>query len=167
MPTAVMTLSMLKTMSMRTIWVMTGAEGRALAGGFLDAPGVLDLVADLPRGLADEEEAPGEEDEVLARDAEADGCVSGGLELLGRGVGLGDERDLEERGREAHEPGDGEEEGDAGDHREEQADAAGGFTLRFGKGVGEDGDEDDVVDAEDDLEAGERDEGDEACHGKE
>jgi len=70
--------------------------------------------------------------------------------------------DREEGGREPHDPGDGEQQADAGQHGHGQADLARLGLQGLGQVVGDDDDEDDVVDAKDDLEAGQGQEGDDA-----
>jgi hypothetical protein len=64
-----------------------------------------------------------------------------------------------ERRRQPHHPRDGQQQAKPGDHRQRQAQAAGPLTLLFAELTGEDRDEDDVVDAEDDLEHRQRQKG--------
>ncbi len=59
-----------------------------------------------------------------------------------------------------YDPGDGAEQGQAHDKRETDSDAPGANAVFRRQLIGEDGDEDEVVDAEDDLHYNECDEGD-------
>jgi hypothetical protein len=96
----------------------------------------LEVLVDLPRALAQQEHASDEQDQVAPRD------------LL--------PRDAEQGCRQARKRGQREEEADAHEHRAQQADQAGPLLLRGRQLSGEDRDEDDVVDAEDDLERRQR-----------
>ena len=128
-------------------------------GGGIDALGFLvrfELVVDFGGGFPDEEEAAGEEDEVLPGDAEDAVMGGGGGHHVPEG---GVDGDFEEGALEAHDPADGGQEEEAHEHGEAEADEAGLGALGGGEAVDEDGDEDDVVDAEDDLEEGEGEEG--------
>src|SRR5262249_19841918 len=102
----------------------------------------LQLVVDLPRGLEDEEETAREQDEVASGHAAP--------------------QDLEEGTGEAHDPRDREQQADAHADGEDEAEPAREALLPGGEAADQDGDEDDVVDAEDDLHRRERDQGDEA-----
>ena len=110
-----------------------------------------ELLVDFDGGFPEEEEAAADEDEVASREAVVEG--------------------VEERLCEAHDPGEGEEEQDAHAHGAGEAEGAGAWLLVAGQLADQDGDEDDVVDAEDDFEKGEcgkRDEpvgGEEGVHG--
>ncbi len=86
-----------------------------------------------------QEQAAEEQDQIAARDIVPDNG--------------------EPRRRQPDDPGEREQQHDARDHRAQQAEAACARLLRDGQLPGEDGDEDDVVDAEDDLEERQRPEG--------
>ncbi len=135
MPTAVMTESRLKMMSSSMIWMIVPQKELARPG-FADVVVALHAAVDLPGGLGDEEEAAHDEDDVAAAELEAG--------------------DLEERLREADDPVDAQQQQDAHAHRGQDADAPGPVALVVRQLVGQDGDEDDVVDAEDDLERRQR-----------
>jgi hypothetical protein len=100
----------------------------------------LQLRVDLVGGLAEQEEAAAEEDQVAP-----------GEPLAG---------DREERRRQAHHPRDREQQADAHDQREPEPQPPGERLLLARELVGEDRQEDDVVDPEDDLHRGEREEAD-------
>src|SRR5439155_944247 len=104
------------------------------------------LVVDLPRGLAHEEEADDDQDEVAPGERVAE--------------------DGEQRPREAHQPRDREEQPDPNAEREGQPDPTRDSLLARGQTAREDRDEHDVVDAEDDLEGGQRRERDQAVGGQ-
>jgi hypothetical protein len=95
----------------------------------------IEAAVDLVRALGQQEEAAEDQHQVSARDLLAD--------------------DGEERGREADDPAQREEQGDAHEHRHHEPEAAGLGLVLFRQLAGQDGDEDDVVDAEDDLQRGE------------
>jgi hypothetical protein len=125
----------------------------------LGAIGAFELVVDFADGLDDEEEAADEEDEVLAGEGEFTGfgrvgAVWGGFALT-EGPWDGEERFLH-----AEDETEQEEEDDSGDDGEDEAFAAGFIALVGWEFAGEDGDEDDVVDAEDDFEEDEGEETD-------
>lgn len=129
------------------------SHGSGSGGGaaLLGAVRAFELVVDFADGLDDEEEASDEEDEVLAGEGEFTGmvvvrAVRGGFALTERPW------DGEERFLHAEDEAEQEEEDDSWDDGEDEALAAGFFTLGGGEFAGEDGDEDDVVDAEDDFE---------------
>ena len=92
----------------------------------------LELVMDLGDRLVDQEQSAEDEDDVLPREPE----VADGEDLLGQG----DEPSGEEDQDHAHR------------HREREPEVPGLRLLLLGELGGEDRDEDDVVDAEDDLE---------------
>ena len=92
----------------------------------------LQLVVDLPRALGHQEEAARDQDEVAPRD-------------------LVPHQDEERRG-EPHDPGEAQQQQDAREHRQREPDGAGLRLLVLRQLPREDGDEDDVVDAEDELE---------------
>ena len=96
----------------------------------------LELVVNLAGALPQKEQAPQEEDEIAA----------------GEGVA---ER-AEQRPREPHDAGEGEQQEDARHHGEREAHGTGARLLAGGQLTGQDRDENDVVDAEDDLEHRER-----------
>ena len=73
----------------------------------------------------------------------------------------------EERLRQADDPGDRQQQQDPHPHRQPQADVPGLIALVRGEALDEDRDEDDVVDAEDDLEHGQRQQGDPGLGGGE
>src|SRR5262249_47515156 len=109
------------------------------------APGLLTLFAfkaamDFVGALADQEQTPDDQHEVTPRNLRAN--------------------DGEERRREPDDPAEREEQQDAGDHGEREAGLAGLFALIRRQLAGEDRDEDDVVDAENDLEHRKRDKAD-------
>ncbi len=89
---------------------------------------------DLQHALADEEQAPQQQDEIAARD---------GLAQHGK-----------ERSRETHDPGQREQQQDAGTHGEGQTQNAGALALRLGQTADQNGDKDDVIDAQHDFEQG-------------
>ena len=68
--------------------------------------------------------------------------------------------DLEERRGEADDPAQDEQQADAHPHRRDDADPADEVALTLGQLARDDRDEDDVVDAQDDLEGGQRQQGD-------
>jgi len=129
---------------MMAIWARTlPKEARPPLGGLMLRVAALDDVVDLHGSLGDEEQAAAEEHQVLSGDLQPE--------------------DGEQRCDELHHPGDPEEEQNPEAHGEEQPDLPGlllfrGFDLR-----GEDRQEDDVVDAENDLERGQREERGEAA----
>ncbi len=147
MPTAVITESREKTISRTRSWINTDRNTcrpptRRL-GGVLG----LELVVDLPRGLPDQEEAPAQEDEIAS----------------GEGVPA----DREEGAGQPHQPGNREEEPDADQEGQPDSEPPGQRLLGAGQAGGEDGDEDDVVDAEDDLHRRQRRESDQGVPGEE
>ncbi len=103
MPTAVITESSEKTMSSSMIWTRI-APKLAAAGRALAVLAALELVVDLPGRLGHQEESAEQQDQVAA------------------GEGVLEQR--EERPRQAHHPGDREQQRDAHAHREQQAEAA-------------------------------------------
>jgi hypothetical protein len=100
---------------------------------------VVQLVMDLHGGLADQEEASEQQDEIAPRDVVP--------------------QHREERPRELHDPGDAEQQQDARDERPRQPQRAGLGLLLGRQLTGENGDENDVVDAEHDLEHRQREQG--------
>src|SRR5438046_3406859 len=92
------------------------------------------------RSLPQKEEAAGDQDEVTAGNFLAE--------------------DREERLDQPADPGEQEEEPDAHEHGEEQSDPSRELPARLGHLVHENGNEDDVVDAEHELERREREKGD-------
>ena len=141
MPTAVSTESSENTMSSRTIWTSTLAHRgrrrirRDVVGGF-----ALERLADLGRGLPEQEDAAADEDEVAPRELVA--------------------VEREHGRRQADDPRDGQQQRDAHAHREAESDVPGPVAVVGRQALDEDRDEDDVVDAEHDLEHREGDEGD-------
>src|SRR5690606_20249508 len=95
---------------------------------------------DLVGGLSDEEEAAKDQDEAPPADLDA--------------------RHLEERPREPHDPGNAEEQRQPGDERASEPEPAGAGSLLRRQPPGQDRNEDDVVDAENDLERRQRQEAD-------
>ncbi len=93
-------------------------------------------VVDLVSALGDEEESAEDEHEIAPRDLLA--------------------KDGEERRRELHDPAEREQQQDPHQHRQHQTDLAGPLLLGLGELSRQDGEEDDVVDAQDDLEDRER-----------
>ena len=100
----------------------------------------LERLVDLGRGLPEQEQTAADEDHVPPRER-VTGDGEGGL-------------------RQADDPGDRQQQGDAHAHGQEQADLASPVALTGRQPGDQDRDEDDVVDAEDDLEHGQREEGD-------
>jgi hypothetical protein len=100
----------------------------------------LEVVMDLDGGLAQQEQAADDQHEVA------------------RGDGVAAHR--EQLGGQVREPGKRGQQQDAGRHGCGQPQRAGAGALRLGKPAGEDRDEDDVVDAQDDFQAGEGQQGD-------
>src|SRR6185369_12797951 len=94
------------------------------------------LVVDLPRGLRHQEGSATEQDQVLPRE---------GLPEQG-----------EQRCRQAHHPGDGQEQCETGEQGQAEAGGPGRLPLRRGELPHQDRDEDDVVDPQHDLHQGER-----------
>ncbi len=128
-------------MSSSTIWNEHAAEGRATAagpavGGFL----ALERFVDLGRGLVQQEDAAADEDHVAPREVAP--------ERVNNGCG------------EADDPGDRQQQQDPHPHRQAEADQPSLIAPFRGQSLDEDRDEDDVVDAEDDLEQGQREKGD-------
>ncbi len=89
---------------------------------------------DLVGTLADEEQAPQQQDQIAA----GDGFTQHGEERIG----------------EAHHPGQREQQQDPGTHGEPQTQNTRFLTLRLRQATYQDGDKDDVVDAQHDLEQG-------------
>src|SRR6185503_7157465 len=108
----------------------------------------LDLVVDLPRRLGDQEQSAEQEDQVAAGDLTA-------------------ERAAKERAREPHHPRDREQQEQARDEGQPQAHLARQRLLGGGQPAADDRDEDEVVDAQDDLERGQGQQRDEAIGGEE
>jgi hypothetical protein len=100
----------------------------------------LQRLEDLGRGLPEQEQAAADEDQVSPRELDAG--------------------DREHRRGQADDPRDGQQQQDAHAHREPQADVAGAVALARRQLADEDRDEDDVVDAEHDLEHRQRQQGD-------
>ena len=67
MPTAVMTESSEKMMSMSTIWMMTPRRADRPAAPAVCLGSALELVVDLVGGLADQEEPAEQQDQVACR----------------------------------------------------------------------------------------------------
>src|SRR5271170_613453 len=91
-----------------------------------------ELFADSMRGLVEQKESAADENHVAPRDAVI--------------------ADEENRLRQIHHPANGREQRHSRDQRQRQADSARLYSLPRGQTVGEDRDEDEVVDAEDNLE---------------
>ena len=139
MPTAVMTESSEKTMSRSAIWTSTDAnEAATLPPPCSSSPSSRPWISCVL--LPSRNRPPSDQDQVAARDL------------------VPPER--EQRRGQPDDPGEREEQEDAGAHRQQQSEAPRGRLLRRRQLPGQDGNEDDVVDAEDDLEEGERREGD-------
>jgi hypothetical protein len=143
MPTAVMTESSENTMSTTAIWAMT-LQNRAaacrLGRALLALLALLDGLEDLARCLVEQEQPAAQQHQV----APAEGVAG----------------DREQLGRQAHDPAERQQQRDARDHRERQAGAARLVALCSGEPAHQDGQEDDVVDAQHDLEGREHPEGD-------
>jgi hypothetical protein len=92
----------------------------------------LELLVDLPRRFVDQEQPADDQDQVASADLVT--------------------QEAEERLRQPHHPHDREQQRDAGQHRDRQPQLARLRALVRRDFVGEDRDEDDVVDAEHDLE---------------
>jgi hypothetical protein len=92
------------------------------------------------RSLPQQEQATEQQHQVTAADADAE--------------------DVEEVGLEAHDPAEREQQQQARDHGEAQAQAAGLVAHVGGQAADQDGDEDDVVNAEDDFQGGQHRKGD-------
>src|SRR5690606_5767377 len=105
-----------------------GLGGAAPRVAFLLA---LDAVPDFQRALEQQEQAAEEQDQVAARDALA--------------------HHREQVGGQAHHPGDRQQQQDARAHGQGQADKARPGLLVLGQARNQDGNEDDVVDAQDDF----------------
>ncbi len=115
--------------------MMHGGEGRC----HLRAAAALlafELVVNLVRALGDQKEAADDENQVTA-----------GNRLAERG---------EDRGGQAHHPRNRQQQADADEHRQRQAQLARPLALLLPQLPGQDGDEHDVVDAEDDFKDGQR-----------
>ena len=138
MPTAVMMESTEKTRSSSRIWKM--APPNVIVHGAADhvllVVDRVDRVVDLLGRLPDEEQAAGDQDDVPP------------------GEGLAEER--EDRRGQLDDEGDRAEQHQAHDQRRADAEPAGALALMLGQLVGEDRDEDQVVDAEHDLQRDER-----------
>ena len=135
MPTAVITESSEKTMSSSRICRMTPANDaarRAVCAGRFP----FEVVVNLAGALENQEQPAAREDHRPAREL--------------------DTEQRHERPRQAHHPDDRQQQRDADEHREEQAHPPGALALAGGQLPRHDRDEDDVVDAEDDLQDGER-----------
>ncbi len=96
--------------------------------------GAFQAVVDLEGALDQQEQAAAEQDQV----APGEGVIQDRKKGPGQG----------------HHPDQGEQQGDAGEHRQGQAEDAGSGPLLLGQAGNQDGDEDDVVDAQDDLQGG-------------
>ena len=140
-PTAVITESSEKTISSSMIWTITAAkEGATRADPWLLL--AFQPIVDLDRRLGEQEQAAADQDEVASGDAAAEHG--------------------EERSGEADDPGNRQQQQDPHQHRRQQADPPRPRLLVVRQLARQNGDEDDVVDAEDHLEEGQRDEGEEA-----
>ena len=115
--------------------MMHGGEGRRHPRAAV-ALLAFELVVNLVRALGDQEEAADDENQVAA-----------GNLLAERG---------EERGGQPHHPRNRQQQADADEHRQRQAQLARPLALLLRQLPRQDRDEDDVVDAEDDLEDGQR-----------
>ena len=113
MPTAVMTESSEKTMSMTMICDHHGHERRRglLPLGLLVGP--FELAVDLERGLGDQEQAADQQDQAAAREIDAE--------------------ESEQRRRQAHDPRDREQEQDARDERAAKAELSRPRLFRLGQ----------------------------------
>ena len=138
MPMAVTIESMEKITSMTTICAMIGAEGGTgdLAERRLVLTGGLDVLVDLLRRLDQQEQTAGEQHEIAPRHA----VIEDGEDRRGQ-------PDQREQRRE---------EGNAEDQRQRQPDLPRPLGLLLRQFADDDRDEHDVVDAEDDLEHGQR-----------
>src|SRR5690606_5203687 len=115
-------------------------QDHAEAGGGNRRPGgdsvaALQAVVDLVGGLEQQEQAAADENDVAPGDFM--------VEDAEQGVG------------EAHHPGDAGKQQQSGGHGKAEAEVAGHIALVFRQAAHQDGDEDDVVDAEDDFQGGE------------
>ncbi len=135
MPTAVMTESSENTTSSATIWATIGQNATARVR---DVPDRLrfEAIVDLHRRLHQQEKPAGDENEVAP----------------GHAVAPHGEHRLRER----HDPADAREQRQAHDQGEHQTDPPGALALARWQPAGENRDEDQVVDAEHDLERNER-----------
>ena len=97
-------------------------------------------IVDLARALEEQEQASRDQDEITPRERPAE--------------------HLKQRRVEADDPGEHRQQPDPREHRSRQPDAPRAPLLLRRKSPGEDRDENDVVDAEDDLQHRQRDEGD-------
>ena len=111
-------------------------EGRMRRAGRLAAVPALDPVVDLGGRLDQQEHAAGDQDQVAPGDLEAP--------------------EREHRRGERHHPGDARQQREPHDQRERQADDARAVALLRRQLVGQDGDEDQVVDPQHDLEGDQR-----------
>ena len=147
MPTAVITESSENTMSSSMICPMTAANDGATRAADM-AVLAFELLVNLARRLEEEEQPAAGKDQIAAREF------------------VVEDRDREERRGQLHDPGDRQQQQDAHHHRRHQPDPAGALLLGRRQLAGEDRDEDHVVDAEDDLEHGQRDERDQSVCGE-
>ena len=133
MPTAVMMLSSENTRSSSRIWPMTPATVTPATPAAVVSPGCSpdDIVVDLVGRLPDQEQAARDQDQVAPREAVIE--------------------QREQRRRELDDEGDAAEQDQPQDHRQADADTAGVRALCLRQLVGQDGDEDQVVDAEHDF----------------
>ena len=148
MPTAVITESSEKTMSSSMIWTMTARERRRDARRAV-ALFAFEPLVNLERRLAEQEQAAADQDQVAARDARGRRRVkSGAVSRMIQAI------DSSSRMRMHH-------------GGEQAASGARGCCCAAGSLPDENRDEDDVVDAEHDLEKGQRDEREQAVGGEE
>ena len=135
MPTAVMTESRLKMMSSSMICAMTLQNEVTLpASRTWSSPSMRPWISQV--ALASRKKPP----TMRMRSRPGELVLEEREQRLGQG----------------HHPADAQQQQDAHAHGREDAHAAGAVALILGQLVGEDGDEDDVVDAEHDLERGQR-----------
>lgn len=132
-------------MSMMAIWAMTAqnADMPPFTGVLTSSPWPgflgLDFEEYLVGSLVEQKEAAPQQDEIAPADVLAE--------------------DGKENCRQAHHPGQGEEQGDPGRHGKDQPQPAGLVLLRRGNPGHEDADENDVVDTQDDFKGSQHQEG--------
>ena len=134
-----------KTASSSTIWTMAAARVVRARPPKTDLRGLrLDLVLDLGGGLPDQEQPARDQDQVTPGERGLEAWFAMGIQWTG-------DAEVDDRRGQADDPGDGAQQRQPQHQREADADAPGERALRLGQVVGHDGDEDEVVDPEDDF----------------
>jgi len=137
MPTAVITESSEKTRSSSRICVMTPAkEAVPAARSTSFRVGSFQAMVDFVRAFADQKQPTRQQDQIAP--------------------GKRPPRERKQRRGQAHDPGDAEQEHDASGHGQSESEQPGLALLVLRQAAGQDRDEHDVVDAQHDLQRGQR-----------